>query len=297
MKEGHYLLIFFAVIIVSYLALDHRTEALSVMSQKKEVYSNGAEEALITAYEKSLERFNTTSKQLIDNYDVNNSVFSIEQDRATFKDSTIEYFFKELYAKYSAYRNEPQQIRIQNSFPVIAFVDVDGIYVNYITQNADGKVYRVFSDKIKWGVTNSPLKNCKKDSKEYYTYLAEIENVLNYFINNFGNRGAPLQEGARIVLQDVISEETYIGKELVGIYAISLTEGAYDEKIMNYRLANLTKVTLADIPCYVINKNKSTGILEYHVDTCEKAETGLFIETTKENCAKKGAYPCAECQP
>lgn len=297
MKEGHYLVIFCAIILVSLLALDHRANALSTMTLKDEAYDSGTEEAMQTAYEKSLILQDLTTVDLKSAYKSGVTVFTGNNSSVEFKESYVDYFFKELYAKYYAYRNEAEQTRIQTAFPVIAFVDVNGITVNYIKQNSEGEIFRVFSDEISWTETSNTLNYCKKNSKDYYLYWEEIEETLSYFINNFGNRGAPLQEGISINLDRINSTKNYVGDEFIGIYVISVTEGAYDEHTTRYRLSGLNKIILADYPYYIINKNKSSGILEYHVEDCELADEAIIYKSSKEDCAMYGAYPCAQCQP
>ena len=54
---------------------------------------------------------------------------------------------------------------------------------------------------------------------------------------------------------------------------------------------------LADFPYYAICKNKSSGILEYHIDTCDCITAPIDYKSSKDDCASYGAYPCAECRP
>lgn len=299
MKEGHYLIIFCSIILVSLLALDHRANALSVMTIKDETYDSGAEEAAQTAYSKALSTQDMTTVDLKQAFTNGTPVFRGSNTSVEFKEAFIDYFFKEIYAKYYAYRNEAVQTRIQTSFPVIAFVDMNGITINYIKQNSEGEIFRIFSEEISWPDTSSPLNKCKNNSKDFYIYWEEIENTLNYFINNFGNRGTPLQEGISINLERINSSKSYIGDEIIGIYVLSVTNGAYDKYTTRYRLASLNKVILADYPYYIINKNKSSGIFEYHLEDCDLTKDAEIImyKSTKDECAMYGAYPCAQCQP
>lgn len=300
MKEGHYLVIFFVIIIVSMLALDHRANALSVTTMKDQDYDRDVEECIQTAYDNTLDYYEITTNNLLDKYQTGDNAFDFtlagDED---FKAKFVDYYFKEMDAKSYAFRDEPKQMRIQTSFPVIAFVDTKGITVNYIVQNVKGEIYRTTSKQLPWDNSITPgLNQCKKDSKAYYAYWEKIEDTLNYFTNKFGNNGLPLKEGVSITLERV-SGDSYnnVGKEFVGIYVVSMIQGVYDEYSTKYRLAGLNKLVLADFPYYVISRNKSTGVLEYHTPDCSQIGDKITYKTSKEECAKYGAYPCAECAP
>lgn len=129
MKISNFVIIFFVAVFAYVCLLDSHVNQLSAMSTKYVQYNNAVDTAIDDALFSVIESADGTS--LSSNLE-----------------GCLNVFYKSLYSSFGALDNTVLQQDLQIYTPVIAIADVDGFYIIHNSTNAEGKLVKVWTQKM-----------------------------------------------------------------------------------------------------------------------------------------------------
>lgn len=238
-------------------------------------------------------------------------------------------FFRSIYASFNLLLDPEGEQRLQLYLPLIAIVDEDGIYFNYLAEQANGgtiQLVRTWSERI-------PYRYEDKDdiyeftlSKEAWCY--DTTNNLQEIIETKDNLELRRVEIIKSTIEENIvsymNAHNHIAQQYGIVYNFSLPvmdNSFYSRSIEKptmlvlfqgyplqgseevYNCAAFGGATLIKKDWYILTEKE--GYYLYHNQDCEELidyqtknpEKEQIICGNKEECASFGAFPCEECFP
>lgn len=242
--------------------------------------------------------------------------------------AAIQVFFQSLYSSFDILDDPDAKLRLQLYIPTIAIIDVDGMYINYLTSiSSEGstQLIRTWSDKLSYSY--------KMEGREYAFYLSnlalefaedgrnqklietrdDLEVIRTATIRNTieANLVSYMNQHNDIAKQYGIQYEFHLPAVDNSFHSRSIREPTMlilfqgyplkGEEVFNYAAFGGTSLVkkhwyalTEEEGYYLYHRLECTALQEYSLNHEEKEQ---FICHSKEECALYGAFQCKECFP
>ena len=265
MREGHFILVFFVVILSAIALLDHRTAALETAEQQKITMTKYAEESLDEAFNTVYTGKMSELRTLADCSGYNNDPAMDTLDSEA--NEMAKKFFRSLASKDQ---------RMKNCFAMFVIININKMTI--YTLDPHGLVSKEYA---------------YDDSKGQLfarACLQRIDQTLTYVLNN-GTSLGQLENPVYISLDD-----TNNNKDLLGYHVFLVSNGPHDAAATNYSQVIYAKKTISSIHLRRVKQNKSSGLSEYHLAdcNCDCTATEDTYFTDNQHAARAG-YQAGKC--
>lgn len=189
MKISRYAIVFIFIVLALSIPLYSRVYKFGKASDRKVMYNKILDDAIDTAVD-----------QIVSNADM--SFVDVDREKC------VSSYYKALYAGFAAIDSEMTQSKLEYYTPVLAFIDIDGVYFYYSVRGNDQKLKKIWSEKTPYvyegtvayntvGVGNSSTSHTSNYS---ITFLLNDEILISVDGETF--------EGTLVHLRELYGSET-----------------------------------------------------------------------------------------
>lgn len=292
----------------------------------------------ITIRDISFAQYSTTKNQnLVLNEEFHKAVdcavenLSFDEEGHIFSsgEEAISAFYHSMYASFDLFIDPDGKQSLELYLPVIAIVDEDGLYLNYLKEEVKNNstcLVRTWTKRIPYEYCDTNLRFEFSLSKEAFCY--DEQDLLVQVLPTTGDlelrRVETIQSTIEENLINYMNNHNYIAKQYGFIYEFNLPvfDNSFQARAINeptmmmlfqgyplegcdevYNGAAFGGASLVKKDWYALTKE--SGFYLYHNQNCEKRknyqeehkELEQIICKDKEECASHGAFPCPFCFP